>query len=55
MNRNSKKVVNQDIKFLEEMLFNLEKSDSDLESKNYLEKMINDWKSELESLLKTKK
>jgi len=55
MNRNLKKVVNQDIKFLEEMLLNLEKADTDKVSKDHLKTMMDDWKLELESLLETKK
>jgi hypothetical protein len=53
MNRNSKKVVNQDIKFLEEMLLNLKEAYTDKVPKDHLKRMIDDWKSELESLLKT--
>ncbi|WP_176980642.1 hypothetical protein [Flavobacterium gillisiae] len=51
MNRNSKKIVKQDIKFIEEMIFNLELGKTDIVSQEHLKLMMNDWKNELEKFI----
>lgn len=55
MNRNSQKSIRQDLLFLEEMeayFIKARDNSGDLVSQDMLSKLIEDWKSELESLIK---